>query len=619
MYIRKSIRSYNGRTYTNYVLVESVHTAKGPRQRTICSLGDLSPRPRAAWLELARKIEDALIGQSHLLDSDESQVADIVDRVRARRRNEERRGAQPPPPAPPPATSGALIKVDPTRVVTERHREAGPVHGGYSFWQRLELDRILTACGLSAHVLRLACAMVLNRLIAPASEHAMPAWLRRTALGDLLGTDFDTLEEDPLYKVLDQLHPHRAAIEAALVERERSLFNLDITIYLYDLTSTYFEGQCLRNPKAKRGYSRDHRPDCKQVIVALVINRDGFAITHEVFAGNTQDRATLATMLDVLTARAGLKEGATVVVDRGMAFDENIAEIKRRKLHYVVACRQPERDRWLADFEDVDGFVPVLRQPSPLNPGQKKTMIEVKTRRDGEQTYVLCRSQQRIPKDRAIRTRQEGRLRADIDKLTERIAKGRLVKPAKINQAIGRLKERYPRVARYFDLSYDPHTATVAAPLNAEKYAKAEQLDGCYLIKTDRSDLSGDELWRIYVLLTRAESAFRDMKSPLAERPIFHHTERRTEAHIFLCVLAYHLLIAIEKTLLDHGIHTSWPTVRDTLKSHQICTVVLPTDDGSTLRIRKAATPEPDVQDLYRVLGIPSQIITPQHRWTPAS
>jgi transposase len=511
-----------------------------------------------------------------------------------------------------------LIKVDPTRVATERHREAGPVHVGHQFWHRLELDRILRDCGLSATVLRLACAMVLNRLIAPASEHAMPAWLRRTALGDLFGTDFDTLEEDPLYKVLDQLHPHRAAIEAALVERERSLFNLDVTIYLYDLTSTYFEGQCARNPKAKRGYSRDHRPDCKQVVVALVINRDGFAITHEVFAGNTQDRATLAAMLDLLTARAGLKEGATVVVDRGMAFDENIAEIKRRKLHYVVACRQPERDRWLAAFDDIDGFIAVLRQPSPLNPGQKKTMIEVKIRRDGDQTYVLCRSAQRIPKDRAIRTKQEVRLRADIDRLAKRIAERRLVKPAKINQAIGRLKERYPRVARYFDLSYDPHTATLAAPFNADKHAKAEQLDGCYLIKTDRTGLSGDELWRIYVLLTRAENAFRDMKSPLAERPIFHHTERRTEAHIFLCVLAYHLLIAIEKTLLDHGIHTSWPTVRDTLKSHQICTVVLPTDDGSTLRIRKAATPEPEVQDLYRALAIPSQIITPQHSWTPS-
>ena len=614
MYIRKSIRGYKGKTYTNYVLVESVHTAKGPRQKTVCSLGDLSPRPRAEWLKLARKIEDALVGQDDLLDAADGEVADIVRRVRARRAD---RGEVTPAPSLSRTARGALIKVDPSRVTTERHREAGPVHVGHQFWQRLGLDRILRDCGLSATAQRLACAMALNRLIAPCSEHAMPDWIRRTALADILGVDFGGLTEDPLYGVLDKLYPHRAAIEAALVARERSLFNLDATIYLYDLTSTYFEGECARNGKAKRGYSRDHRADCKQVVVGLVVSREGFPITHEVFAGNTQDRTTLAAMLDRLAERAGLRQGATVVVDRGMAFDDNLAEITDRKLHYVVASRQPERDRWLADLEDTDGFAPVLRQPSPLNPAQKKTTIEIKTRVDGEKTYALCRSEQRIAKDRAIRTKQEGRLRADLDRLAKRVAEKKLVKAEKVNQAIGRLKERYPRVARYFDLSYDAQTATLQAQFNADKYAKAERLDGCYLIKTDRNDLSGDELWRISILLTRAENAFRDMKSPLAERPIFHHTERRTEAHIFLCVLAYHLLIAIERTLLDQGIHSSWPTVRDTLKSHQICTIVLPADDGSCLRIRKAATPEPDVLDLYRCLDLSPRIMKPQQTWTP--
>lgn len=603
MYIRESSRSYKGKVYTNYVLVESVHTPQGPRQRSICSLDDLSPRPREEWLKLAWKIEDALAGQGDLLEAAGDEVAGIVGRARARKSA----GAKKPR-----ATGGVPIKVDPTQVTTERHREAGPVHVGHQFWRRLELDRILRACKLSEPVRRLACVMTLNRLIAPCSEHAMPEWIRRTALADILGADFDALEEDPLYRVLDKLHPHRAAIETALVARERSLFNLEATIYLYDLTSTYFEGLATRNAKVQRGYSRDHRPDCKQIVVGLVVNRDGFPITHEVFAGNTQDRATLATMLDRLAARAGLKEGATVVVDRGMAYDENIAEIKRRKLFYVVASRQPERDRWLADFEDTDGFTPVRRQPSPLNPAQKKTAIEVKTCRDGEHTYVLCRSAQRIAKDKAIRGKQEARLRADLDKLARRVAAGKLVKRDKINQAIGRLKERYPRVARYYDLAFDPRTATLVWNFDAAQHAKAEQLDGCYLLKTNRSDLAGDELWRLYALLTRAENAFRDMKSPLAERPIFHHLERRTESHIFLCVLAYHLLIAIEKTLLDQGLHTSWATLCGTLKTHQVCTVVLPTTDGSCLRLRKAATPEPDVHDIYRRLGISSQIIKPQ-------
>jgi transposase len=616
MYIRKSIRTYKGKTYTNHVLVESVVTPNGPRQKTICSLGDLSPRPREEWLELARKIEDALVGQDNLLGRDADEVTEIVGRVRGRRTKEAR--AQVKPSASLPRTpGGALIKVDPSHVTTEQHREAGPVHVGYQFWQRLGLDQILRDCGLSAVVCRLACVMTLNRLIEPASEHAMPAWIRRTALADILGVSFDALEEDPLYQVLDKLFPHRAAIETALVKRERSLFNLDQTIYLYDLTSTYFEGLCALNPKAQRGHSRDKRSDCKQLVVGLVVNRDGFPLAHEIFAGNTRDHSTLATMIDRLRERVGIKEGATVVVDRGMAFDDNLADIKARKLHYIVASRQPERNRWLAEFEDVDGFVPVLREPSPLNPAQKKTTIEVKICADtGDETYVLCRSEQRIAKDRAIRAKHEQKLLVDIEKLAQRITKRRLVKPEKINQAIGRLRERYPRVARYHPLSYDEKTATLVSTLDADKHRTAEKLDGCYLLKTDRKDLSGDEIWRIYTLLTRAEDAFRDMKSPLVIRPIFHQKEHRSEAHIFVSLLAYHLLTAIEKTLLDQGIHTSWASVRDTLKTHQVCTVVLPTDDGSCLRIRKAATPESNVQQIYRNLAIPPQVITPKHTWT---
>src|SRR5256884_3217299 len=405
MYIRKSIRSYGSRTYTNYVLVESVQTPKGPRQKTVCSLGDLGPRPRAAWLELARKIEDALIGQGDLIETGDAEVADIVDRARERRKNDTRGNGEPRRASGAASSGGPLIKVDPSRVSTELHREAGPIHVGHQFWRRLELDRILRDCKLPAGVRQVTCVMTLNRLIAPCSEHAMPAWIRRTALADILCVDFAGLDEQPLYRVLDKLHPHRAAIEAELVRRERSLFNLDPTIYFYDLTSTYFEGLAAKNGKAVRGYSRDHRPDCKQVVVGFVVNRDGFPITHEIFAGNTQDRATLATMLDRLRERVGLEQGSTVVLDRGMAYDDNIAELKTRKLNYVVASRQPERDRWLADFEDTDGFAPVLRVPSPLNPAQKKTSIEVKTCVDDEHTFVLCRSEQRIAKDCAIRTK----------------------------------------------------------------------------------------------------------------------------------------------------------------------------------------------------------------------
>jgi transposase len=447
----------------------------------------------------------------------------------------------------------------------------------------------------------------------------MPNWIRRTALADILETNFDALEETALYRTLDQLYPHRVAIERALVERERSLFNLDPAIYLYDLTSTYFEGIAAANPKAKRGHSRDKRPDCKQVVVGLVIGREGFPICHEVYAGNTQDVTTLPNILDQLAERVGLAVGATVVIDRGLASAANIAVLQQRKLHYVVAARQSERDQWLANFDDHRSFTPVLRSPSPTNPGQKKSRVDVQMQRRGDLLYVLCRSEGRVAKDRAIRQNHERRLLVDIDHLRRRVAKGQLKEPDKIAEAIGRLKERYPRVARYYDLAYQPETRTVSVQKRDSSYETAERLDGTYLLKTDRTDLSADDAWRIYSLLTRAEHAFRDMKTPLAERPIFHHKERRVDSHIFFCVLAYHLLVSIEKTLLDQGIHTSWATVRDALKTHQICTIILPTKDNKCLRIRKAANPEPNVQDLYARLNVSPNVIKPVHTWSEVS
>jgi transposase len=621
MYIRKAIRRYKDKTYANYVLVESVRTPKGPRQKTVCNLGDLTPRPAAEWLKLAHKIEQALCDQPDLLAAPaDPEVERIAALVRAR---QAAGGAEPVEAEPVevgsrqagPKDAGS-IAVLADRVATERHREVGPVHVGLTFWRRLGLDRILEEVGLDARGRELTCAMVLNRLIAPRAEHAMPAWFRRTALDDLLDRDLGRLGEDPLYGNMDRLYPHRRAIETALVARERSLFNLDPAIYLYDLTSTYFEGRALANPKAKRGYSRDKRPDCKQVLVALAIGREGFPVGHEVLAGNIQDRTTLEVMLDRLADTVGLEPGATVVVDRGMAFDENLDQLRQRKLHYIVASRQPERDQWLAEFADADGFEAVVREPSPRNPSQQKSAVKVKAQRIGEQTIVLCHSAARIDKDRAIREKQEARLIDDLDRLTRRIADGKLVKPLAIGKAIGRLQERYPRVARYWRIDYCAETKRFTAEPDEAARAKAAALDGCYILKTDRDDLDAAEAWRTYMLLTRVENAFRTLKSPLAERPIFHQLERRVETHIFLCLLAYHLLVAIEKTLLDQAVHTSWTTIRDRLASHQIATVVLPTTSGATLRIRQASTPEPEHREIYRLLNVTEQPMAPKRTWS---
>jgi transposase len=613
MYVRQTTRRYKDKTYTNYLLVESIHTPKGPRQKVICSLGDLSPRPAEDWLRLARKVEDALVGQANLFDQTDPEVEQILRRVRQR----QARAADPASrTASQPGADGELIAVHTDRLAMTEVRSAGPVHVGFQFWKRLELDAILQSRGFSSRAIQLTCAMTLNRLIHPDSEHAMPRWIRSTALADILGADFTALADDPLYRNLDRLHPDRAAIESQLVERERRLFQLDPTIYLYDLTSTYFEGQAPRNPKARRGYSRDHRPDCQQVVVGLVIGREGFPLAHEVFAGNTQDRTTLGRVLDLLKDRVGLPEGSTVVVDRGMAYPENLREIRDRKLHYVVAARQPERDRWLDDFEDEEGFEVMAREPSPRNPFQKKSSVRVKALTDGEDKVVLCTSSGRTAKDRAIREKQEGRLLADLQRLAGRIAGGRLKRELKIGEAIGRLKGRYPRVARYYTITYDPTNGGLSYEPDAAKKAKAERLDGGYLLRTDRTELTAQEAWLMYMTLTRAEGAFRALKTPLAERPIFHHLEHRVETHIFLCVLAYHLMVAIETTLLNQGIHTSWATVREQVASHSVATLVLPTDGDKVLRIRKGTTPEPEQLELYRLLNIPAEVMQPIKTWS---
>jgi transposase len=600
MYLRKTTRRYKDKTYTNHLLVESVHTPHGPRQRIICSLGSLEPAPAAAWRGLAHKLEAALQGQESL-PAISTPIADLTEKAKRGTRSAR--------------STGATIELDIDHVALEDSREAGPVHVGHQVWQQLRIDPILRRAGLSARACVLTEAMTLNRLIAPLSEHAMPEWVRRTALSDILHTDFSALDDDALYRNLDRLHPRREPIERALAEQAKTLFTLDDTVYVYDLTSTFFEGQARRNPQAKRGYSRDQRPDCKQVVIGLVLDRDGFAKAHEVFDGNLQDRSSLGAMIDVLEQRVGRTAGATVIVDRGMAYASNLEEIRRRGLHYLVAGLQPERTAWFEDFEQDDGWEDVVRVPSPRNPAQKKTRVQIKRRSKDGVVYILCRSDGREEKDRAIREKHEAKWVADVDKLQRRVAKGRLKADAKIEQAIGRLRERYPRVARYYTIAYDAEHHQVVWHALADKQARATKLDGTYLLKTDRADLTADEIWRTYILLTRVEHAFRTLKSPLMERPIFHHRQERTQTHIFLCVLAYHLLTAIEHRFLQAGIHTSWWTLRQQLSTHHVATIVLPTTDGRVLTVRKATTPEPVHREIYATLRIPAEVMKPVKTW----
>jgi len=607
MFIKKTTKKLKNKTYSNHLLVESVLTAQGPRHRVVCSLGSLEPAPREQWLALAHRMEASLAGQSEL-QPDEALGA-LVERARRGRRRRFPRGS---------STETDLVAIHTDRVQTEEPRQAGPVHVGHQMWRRLSLDTILATAGLDERTQRLTEIMTLNRLVFPSSEHAMPDWIQRTALSDLLGRDLSVVNDEALYRNLDRLHPQRAVIEKELAEKERTLFNLEESVYLYDLTSTYFEGQCPLNPQAQRGYSRDQRPDCKQVLVGLVLDSDGFPKAHEVFEGNRQDRTTVESMLTALEQRVGKKPGATVVVDRGMAYDDQLRQIQAQGYHYIVAGRQPERIPHLAELEDEAGWDEILREPSPRNPGQEKPHVFIKRIAAGNEIHILCVSEGRKEKDRAIREKHEKQLLADLAKLQKRVGRGDLKKDTKIHEAIGRLKERYPRVARYYGIEYDATSRSLRYPENAEKKALAQKLDGSYVLRTDRQDLSKEEIWRTYILLTRVESAFRAMKSPLMERPIFHHLAHRVQTHIFLCVLAYHLLVSIEKMFLDHGIHTSWATLREELSTHQVVTIVLPTSSGETLKIRKGSIPETQHRRIYDILRIPEELMKPVKTWCSA-
>lgn len=642
-----------------------MNTPKGPRHKVICSLGNLDPGPPEKWLGVAKNIEKALSGQ--LLIDPDLVAEQIVEKIKSKQE------ADVPPVAGDP--DPRCLTVDTDEFFMEEAREAGPVHVGHQMWEKLQITEVLLAAGLSERACLLTEMMTINRLVEPSSELATVEWVSRTALPDILGEDIVIETPRALYRNMDLLHPEREKIEAALAERERTLFNLDDKVILYDLTSTYFEGQSLRNEKAQHGYSRDHRPDCKQVVVGLVVNGDGFPKAHEIFDGNRSDTTTVDEMLDALDARAGgMSKGLTVVVDRGMSSKENLASIRERGYHYMVATRQQERDEYLAEIEDREGwqtfekvrrgkYIDRVVNRISMKRVSAKAVIAVKEKKLStakarferartaaesaqehnkdeeiilmkslkavelnrelklaedelaqEESLIICISEKRIEKDRAIREKQEKRFLADLEALKTRVDAGK-VKPSKVHENIGRLKERYPRVSRYYDMDCDDAVNQLSYAENTAKKELAKELDGSYIIRTDKNDLTDQEIWKTYMLLTRIEAAFRDIKGPIGERPIFHQLEHRVETHIFVCILAYHLLVAIEKMFHDAGFHSSWETVRKELRTHQVVTAAFPTKSGKTLKIRNSTKPEGVHSSIYKLLRIPENVMQPRRTW----
>lgn len=594
-------------------LLESYRPASGgsPRHRVVASLGD-ADIPDEWFPALAVLVASRLEGTELLLAPElPAEGLAWVDRIvhDAERKRAERGGG----------TGATLDGVVVDRIEHSHATALGPLLVGLDAWDKLGMDGLLGDLGLNAVQRQAACALILGRVAEPLSEHAFYHWLPLSSLPDLLGHTVCSGGVQRYYRVGDSLLGKRSAIEAGLRERIGTHYGLKRTVFLYDLTNFHFEGTGEANPMAVRGCNKQKRNDCPQVVVGVVFDEFGFEVLHRTFAGNTADSTTLPAMAAALLRASGedcltSPEPPTVVVDGGLATRDNLAALRSLGFHYLVNDKRARRGAWLELFRE-DGFAPVSGREE-----DREVLVRHIDTEPGEddgtaERVVLCKSRGRRDKELAIRSRAEERYQEDMQALAKRLATGRLKTSAAAERALGRVLAKHPRVARF-------HRATVtdADGLGLEwerddrLWADEDELAGCYALRTTRQDLEGEELWRLYMTLCRAEDGFRTVKSDLGLRPAFHRVEDRVDAHVFITVLAYQILRFVMYRLESHGDTRSWATLRHVLATHCYATVHLPLLDGTVHRIRKPGRPEECQWDIYRKLGIDSMAVLPSSR-----
>jgi len=583
-------------------LVESYRddTAR-PRHRAVASLGN-APIAREDWKPIAKAIEVRLYGEGELVERElDAQQQEWVDRIVRqvssegrwkRLRRHDRTG---------PVLEGVLIQ----EVSHTETAELGPVLLGWQMWKRLEMPELLKVLGLNESQRQAAAISVINRLADPSSEHSLLDWYRRTGLPELMGNKLRGAGDDRFYRVSDLLLGRQRRIEAHLRKRQRSLFNLDRTVLLYDLTNTYFEGLCSQNPKAKRGASKHKRNDCVQIVVGMIFDQFGFEMAHKVFEGSLNDSKSLLAMIGELNATAGEGEQKPLVVmDGGVATRKNLTLLRSHGFGYLVNDSRRQRGKYRQEFCAKKGFS-VVKGRKGKEPVRVRVIDDPMNAEQGER-IVLCKSQPRRQKEHAIISNAEKRFVQELEKLAARIGKKQLKDKVKIQRAIGRLQAKHRRVRRYYDVKLDEHNgeATLSWRRDDQQFEQGADLYGCYVLRTDQRTLNEHQLWQLYISLTRAEDGFKALKTDLGLRPNPHHKEERVDAHVFICVLAYHLLRNALWTLEQKGDHRGWETLKRVLQTHCYTTILLPTENGQTHRIRKAGQPEECQKAIYRALGV---------------
>lgn len=589
-------------------LLESYRNPHGqPRQRVVLSLGD-APLAAEDWKPVAAAVSAQLYGQTPLLPPELSASAQRwIDSITRRVMREGRWLPLRPARSDPQAESVDGVLVD--QVTHGQNAVLGPVLLGKHAWDALRLPAALSALGFNPTQQALAAASVINRLVEPLSEHALRDWLGGTALPELLGEGILKGDPNRFYYVSDALRRQQTKLEAHWRAQQAVHFHYPRTILLYDLTHTHFEGEARGNAKARRGKNKQGRSDCPQVVVGMVYDEQGFELAHRTFAGNQSDSTSLVVMVESLRQAAGYPESAAllpatqvlVIVDAGVATAGNLKLLAQAGFHYLVNDTRRGRKKWRAEFAHEDQFQPLAG---------REHQTEVKVRAvdlPGGQRLVLCKSQGRREKELAIRSGAEQRFVAGLEKLHARLQKGRLTDGVKAQRALGKLLERATRVQRFYRVELQD-AANLRAGLRWERRDEVssadEELLGCYVLRTDRSALGPEALWKLYVLLTRAEDGFAALKGDLGLRPNYHQLEGRVDAHLFITVLAYQLLRFITYTLEQKGDHRDWPTLRRVLETHCYATVSMPTRSGTVVHVRRAGVPERCHEDIYEKLGI---------------
>ncbi len=488
----------------------------------------------------------------------------------------------------------------------ERETELGPILAIESAWRSLGLDDFLKDADFSDRQINSAKINIFNRLIEPCSENELINWAETTALNELLGENIALSGEDRFYRVSDKLLEIQPELEKYLREKEEDLFNLDRVYLLYDLTNSYFEGDAKQNPKAKRSAnSKEKRTDRPLLSVGLVLDREGFVMTHKVFEGNIHDCRTLArSVKDLRTLCGDSGRRPMVIVDGGIATRDNLEFLRKCGFDYVVNGKRTTRREFAEDFYEKNAFEKISGRDGKI----KKHVYVRKLERNGEKV-VLCRSESRKQKEDAIVSKMEERFINELIKLEKRIGKkdGKLHLEEggdTVNRTIGRHAAKYSRAAKYYTVKYNAKSFQLTWERKDKLYEKDEKLHGCYHLRSTRKDLTEDEIWKIYMTLTKVEDAFRLLKSDLGLRPFRHHAEDRCDGHIWITILAYHLLRWIEYTMKFNDYNATWRAVRRMLQTHCYSTIIVPASNGTVRHIRKPGRPDERQRLVYDVIGV---------------